>query len=116
MKWKFFIVSLLSTLSFSVYASTVNLNVGDVITLQPGSTTTVSCGGGNEILCQLPIRNLTTKFNLCNSQQGSIEDCLGEYWPAFKKSYSNCTEEAYSTCVTFCTSSPVALDCLDLCK
>lgn len=116
MKLKFVLVAVCSLLVFSVQAATINLEIGDVITLQPNTLTTVTCGGTTEARCQLPIKNFETKLGLCKDQLNSVEDCLGEYWPSFKRTNNKCIEEAYQHCVDFCKTSPLHLDCADLCK
>ena len=98
------------------HASTINLNIGDSITLQANSTTTVTCSGENSI-CKLPVQNLKLKFDYCkSSQNGDVEACINQLWPAFKQVNGVCISEAFSTCLTFCKSSMYpTLDCLPLC-
>ena len=116
MKTKIFIVFFLVTFLLKASAATVNLNVGDVITLQPNTMTTVSCGSSSGDVCRLSIANFETKLSICKDQLNTIEDCLLEFWPSFKRTHSSCIEEAYPVCVKFCRSSPLNLDCLTLCK
>lgn len=98
-------------------ASTINLNLGDSITLQANTTTTVTCGGDNPI-CKLPIKNLKTKLDYCRSQiNNSVEECLDAIWPPFKNSNGVCISEAFETCLNFCKSSSYpTLDCLPICE
>ena len=99
-----------------VHASTINLNVGDSITLQANTTTTVTCGGGDSS-CKLPVKNLKTKLDYCKSNLGSsVEGCLNDIWPPFKNSNAQCVNEAFDTCLTFCKSSFQTLDCLNICQ
>lgn len=111
----FFTISFLLLVCTS-QASVVNLNVGDSITLQPNSLTTVTCAGNSEANCKLPIANLNAKFNVCTTQFNSVEDCITKYWPEFNRTNRNCVEEAYSSCLNFCAKSPFSLDCLYLCR
>lgn len=102
-----------SSLSF---ASTINLNIGDSVTLQANTTTTVTCGGGDST-CKLPVKNLKTKLDYCKSNiSNTVEECLNDIWPAFKSSNSQCVNEGFDTCLTFCKSSFQTLDCLNICQ
>lgn len=114
MKTLFLLAFLMATFA---QASTINLNIGDSITLQANTTTTVTCGGDNSI-CKLPVKNLKTKLDYCKSQiNNSVEDCLDEIWPPFKKTNGSCISEAFETCLNFCKSSSFpTLDCLNICK
>ena len=112
----FKICILLATFSFSCYAANINLNVGDSITLLANTQTTVTCASGDGTNCKIPIGNLNTKFNLCTQQLNSVEDCIAKLWPNFKKGYSGCIDEAFSSCTKFCKESAINLDCLELCK
>lgn len=99
-----------------LHASIINLNVGDTITLQANTTSTVTCGGDGT-LCKLPVKNLKSKFDYCKSNiNNTVEECLEEIWPVFKRSNPQCTNEAFDTCLTFCKSSFVTLDCLNICE
>ncbi|MDD4973235.1 MAG: hypothetical protein PHY93_02740 [Bacteriovorax sp.] len=99
-----------------LHATAINLNVGDTITLQANSTTTVSCGGDNAT-CKLPVKNLKAKFDYCKSNiNNSVEECLNQVWPNFKRSNSQCLSEGFDTCLTFCKSSFQTLDCLSICE
>ncbi|MDO9181770.1 MAG: hypothetical protein Q7U04_05150 [Bacteriovorax sp.] len=104
-----------STSFLHVHAATVNLNVGDTITLQPNTTTTVSCGGEN-LDCKLPVKNLKTKLDYCKTNNDTtVEECLNQIWPNFRKNNSQCVNQAFETCLTFCKSSFQTLDCLNIC-
>lgn len=98
------------------FAGVVNLGVGETITIQANTQTVVTCGiDGSK--CSTPIKNLKSQLDYCkSSQQNSVEDCVNEYWPRFKRGYASCVDEAFQTCLNFCKSDPFGLDCLDLCK
>lgn len=99
-----------------LHASTINLNVGDTITLQANTTTTVSCGGSNSN-CSLPVKNLKAKLEYCKSRLGSsVEECLDQIWPNYKSTNNQCINEGYDTCLTFCKTSFPTLDCLTKCE
>jgi hypothetical protein len=102
--------------STTAFASVVNLNMGDSITISANTPTTVTCGGAGTN-CATPIKNLASKFEYCKSVgTNSIEECLIDIWPKFKKTNSSCIEEAYHQCLEFCKEDPFGLDCLKLCQ
>ncbi len=109
-------VLLLTLMSTASFAGVVNLGVGETITIQANTQTVVTCGvDGSK--CTTPIKNLKSQLDYCKSTQtNSVEDCLVEYWPKFKRGYASCVDEAFQTCLNFCKSDPFGLDCLDLCK
>lgn len=102
-----------STVSF---ATVVNLNIGDSVTISANTPTTVTCGGAGTN-CSTAIKNLSSKFEYCqNVGTSSIEECLVDIWPKFKKSNQSCIEEAYATCLSYCKEDQFGLDCLKLCQ
>lgn len=102
--------------SLNAFAGVVNLSVGDSITILANTQTVVTCGvDGNK--CVTPIKNFKSQIDFCKgSQNNSVEECLQEYWPKFKRNYTTCVDEAFQTCLNFCKSDPFGLDCLDLCS
>jgi hypothetical protein len=108
-----FLMSLL--ISGNLFASTINLNLGDSITIQANTTTTVSCGNG-ENLCQLPVKNLKSKLDYCNTTNNSVEECLQQIWPPFKRSNPQCVNEGFNTCLNYCKTSSQDIDCLAICQ
>lgn len=103
--------------SSAALAATVNLNIGDSITLSPNTSTTVTCGLNGGSTCATPIKNLKAKFSYCKSPiNSSVSDCIEEIWPTFKSDYRSCVDEAFEVCLNFCKSDSFGLPCLDLCK
>ena len=99
-----------------LHASSINLNVGDVITLQANTTTTVSCGGNNSN-CSLAVKNLKSKLDYCKSRLGNtVEGCLDDIWPNFKNANNQCVNEGYDICLSFCKTSFPNLDCISKCE
>ncbi len=116
----FSVLSSFSMLTFlapmNLQAATINLNVGESITIQPNSTTTVNCGGENAT-CTLPVKNLRAKFEYCEADNNNtVAECLDQIWPRFKASFSHCTSQGFDACLTFCKSSFETLDCLSICE
>lgn len=111
---KFLLISLIFFSQIALSA-TINLNSGDVITLQPNNSATVTCGMNAN--CTLPIKNLKLKFDYCKSQVNSrVEECLDEIWPDYTKKNPKCVEDAIEPCISFCKTSVLTLSCLDICK
>lgn len=112
---KVFLAMSTLVLSQLAWAGTVNLNLGDSISIQANTPTTVTCGANNS--CTLPVKNLKTKLDYCKSQVNSrVEDCLEEIWPDFTKKNPRCVEEGTETCLNFCKTSVLTLDCLSICR
>jgi hypothetical protein len=116
MNIKFFIALTIYSVIFSASAGTINLNIGDSITIYPNTTTTITCGGNGDNNCRQAISNLTLNFDQCTRQRNSVEECLLTYWPQFTRSYKSCVDAAYPVCIQFCKTAPLNLDCLDLCR
>lgn len=106
------------SLNFAAYASTINLNSGDSITIMANTTTTVTCGGdGGGNLCQVPVKNLKNNFDYCKTTLGAtVEGCINDIWPTFKEENRRCVADAYDTCMTFCKTSFPRLNCLETCQ
>jgi hypothetical protein len=102
--------------SSNLFAGTVNLRVGEMINISANTPMTVICGG-SESTCTTAVKNLSTKFDYCNSTGTlNIEECLQDLWPKFKRANAQCVEDAYNTCLNFCKRDPFGLDCLKLCQ
>ena len=113
---KIIILLTLSFLSTNAFSGTVNLNLGEMVTISANTSTTVTCGGTGAN-CTTSIRNLMSKFQYCQSSGvNRIEECLMDIWPKFKKASPSCIEDAYSTCLEFCKQDPFGLECLKLCQ
>jgi hypothetical protein len=115
-----FLLALTFFTSTLLNASTVHLNVGDSITLNADTVTTVTCNsnGNDNSVCGLPVRNLKVKFDYCKSNlRNSTLDCLNQVWYTFKRTESQqCVGEGFETCMNFCRSSITTLDCLNICE
>ena len=100
-----------------LYASTINLNIGDSITLQADTVTTVTCGDNGNSICALPVKNLKVKLDYCKSNiRNSTLDCLNQVWYEFKRSQNQCANDGFEACLNFCKGSITTLDCLNICE
>jgi len=113
---KTLITAFLFSFAVAGQSATVNLNVGDVITLQPGSLTTVTCGGF-ESKCQVAIKNLQTRLAYCKKPVNTpVSYCIQEIWPTFKQQNPQCVDEAFQSCMSFCKQDTFEINCLELCE
>lgn len=102
-------------LSQTIAAGTVNLSLGESISIQANTPTTVTCGGNGS--CAVPVKNLKTKFDYCKAQVNSrVEDCLEQIWPEFTKKNPRCIEDGTETCISFCKTAVFSLDCISICR
>lgn len=113
---KIILLLTLTFLSTNAFSGTVNLNIGEMVTISANTPTTVTCGGAGTN-CTTALKNLDSKFDYCMSNgTNRVEECLVDIWPKFKKTNPSCVEDAYNTCLSFCKQDPFGLECLKLCQ
>lgn len=108
----FFLVSLF--ISCTVSGATINLKLGESITLQSNQKTTVTCGT-SAVDCNDAVKRFRQRFDLCLSTN-STEQCINTVWMDFKRANPACTPEASDYCLEKCTDTHANDWCLNKCQ
>ncbi|CAN5396086.1 hypothetical protein BH10BDE1_BH10BDE1_19540 [soil metagenome] len=105
-----------AALSSSAFSSTVNLNPGESVLIQPNTSTTVICGNGPAVAdCTRAISVYDSRYKACkNGSSSSI--CFNNEWSAFKLRSPECVVEAFDSCYRTCVESMSSSICYNNCR
>ncbi len=111
---KVFLLTILFAMP-SAFAAEVNLNGGDIITIQPNVTTKVSCGGtGSSSDCSGVKASFDKSMEFCFKSEGG-GTCARKLWPKFKAANPSCAYAGTETCLNYCFKSEGGGACADIC-
>lgn len=108
-----FVILAVSTSAFA--ASVLNLNEGDVVTINANQQVIVSCGNDQGQQCQKATAYLSKLLEVCQKSTEAIH-CIRKEWPKFQTTYPNCIVDAFDICYSACTKGSNSNYCLDFCK
>ena len=107
----FFVTSLACFLTALVWgsasAATINLEGGDVITVNPNVSTTVRCSaagsGSGSLDCASKADAFEVRLEACYSAAPTNPAwCVETLWPEFRRNNSSCIEEGSAVCTSTC--------------